>query len=1083
MRPIVIGDDSQEGWAVNAQHDTVVKFDASLSAVSTFRTLRGPVSIALYDASVGTDREQLLVVCSLSNALVRHRRSDGEILEVIPLPPEPGDLLVDVAGDRAWVSSGGVDRVAEIDLLNTSGGPIREYVVPARNPAFLTMTEAGDVLVAPRWSGNNSAVHRMPESLFPNGEFNPMANNLSVLDLADPAVAVPPGLPDEDLFWLDPTNEKAVVVARGVGTILLANGQNPSTKEFWQLNTDANNKDAALQDEPAIRGFISSNRVTRFQLPSPIDSAVVDPSQQKYIDLDQINPTGGYDRDTAVGSPYSLVFSDAGFALVAGLLTDNLTLLGSGAEWITEWDLPDGCVPRQVVLDPTEQFILVYCSGTNTIPVYFTGHIFLDGGPPVIGTVDLGFDPTPESIREGRKIFFDASNSLNNNHSCATCHDEGELDLLAWNLSDGQRDDKGPMVTQSLASINKLVPFHWRGEQQGHLLDFNAAFDGLLGGSELETGPGSDFEKFEDWVLSLEVPANPFANRERVVDDTIAPPILSPGQTETPNAISGQGEFFDPLVGNCFGCHASPAGTSNSMVGDGAVFRDAKERRHWFKTAPFTHLPMRGLQPDVSVNVFGSQQTYPRVGVGTAHAGNPRNIFHFSRFFPGIEPSDMAAFLFQFDSGLGGAVHAQVLMTPNNVAAAESELNHFLLPQAEARNADVGVFGTVSISGTERTYGWVYERDDVGNAGVFRRDDGVANRLSFFTQESSSSGATFAFVGMPVGTGRGWAIDFDQDDLLNAFEGLTPTGEDGRYVVDTDGDGDWDGYEWENGGDPFDPSVGADPSMDQDPAILSAPPEFQWTTTRVGRLTFETDELTTAHLTLVPNASTPTLEVSSDLFKRQHGMIVDRFSPGVTYLATLTITDVGGRDEMYDFSVTSTNFVDGPDVVILGDLHWTTTDPVPGVPGRYHFVADARVDFKIHLPPGLPAGGQVVIARALVNGVPVTNLDLTTQDTGFCVLSVPYLDPPIINATPGPFIVSGESDPNGLTQLDFELDGLVPGDEVDLVIEAIDDYLDTACSIGPNLGVPSQTNPVIIPVGWSFPDTPKEFRALEFVVN
>ena len=105
-----------------------------------------------------------------------------------------------------------------------------------------------------------------------------------------------------------------------------------------------------------------------------------------------------------------------------------------------------------------------------------------------------------------------------------------------------------------------------------NLLDFNGAFPNLLGGTEMGTGPGSKFEKFEKFVLSLTHPANPFQNRDRVLDATIEPPLLLPGVDS--NAVLGQADFMQ----RCERCHGSPTGTNNNMVNDGAVFFVAGDR-------------------------------------------------------------------------------------------------------------------------------------------------------------------------------------------------------------------------------------------------------------------------------------------------------------------------------------------------------------------------------------------------------------------------------------------------------------------------------------------------------------------------
>ena len=130
-------------------------------------------------------------------------------------------------------------------------------------------------------------------------------------------------------------------------------------------------------------------------------------------------------------------------------------------------------------------------------------------------------------MRAGRILFYDASHSLHNTASCATCHIEGGVDGIAWNLG-SVTDDKGPMTTQSLKSINVTAPFHWRGEQLNGLADFRGAFPGLLGGADLTD---EEFIAFEAFILSLETPPNPHQNRRRLLDDSIQPSgaIIGPG--------------------------------------------------------------------------------------------------------------------------------------------------------------------------------------------------------------------------------------------------------------------------------------------------------------------------------------------------------------------------------------------------------------------------------------------------------------------------------------------------------------------------------------------------------------------------
>jgi YVTN family beta-propeller protein len=116
------------------------------------------------------------------------------------------------------------------------------------------------------------------------------------------------------------------------------------------------------------------------------------------------------------------------------------------------------------------------------------------------------FDPTPAVIRNGRGFLYDAKLSGNGTVSCASCHIDAEMDLIAWDLGDPRgtmstnstiaspaipistnqpvHPMKGPMATQTLRGLKGLAPLHWRGDRT-NFTHFNGAFASLLGGSPL----------------------------------------------------------------------------------------------------------------------------------------------------------------------------------------------------------------------------------------------------------------------------------------------------------------------------------------------------------------------------------------------------------------------------------------------------------------------------------------------------------------------------------------------------------------------------------------------------------------------
>jgi hypothetical protein len=251
--------------------------------------------------------------------------------------------------------------------------------------------------------------------------------------------------------------------------------------------------------------------------------------------------------------------------LITGQATDNVVMLApSGAQGegtlTFEFDLPDGSIPRHAMFDPaTESFILVYCWGTNEVRVH-------DLGGNLVATVDLGFDPTPALIREGREVFHDASHSLNNNLTCGSCHIDGRTDMLAWDLSDAPYDMKGPLVVQTFKGIDRTAPFHWRGERP-QLVDFNVAFAGLLGGTTLDETPGGDFDRFKAFVFSLRGTANPGQDERNLLNDAIVEPSKKNGAIGS--AVAGQRDFMVDITlppFACVECHEFPTATNSDLI-------------------------------------------------------------------------------------------------------------------------------------------------------------------------------------------------------------------------------------------------------------------------------------------------------------------------------------------------------------------------------------------------------------------------------------------------------------------------------------------------------------------------------------
>lgn len=874
VRPMAF-DASGNLWAINHHNSTIQKFTGSSAPSTEYALPWGPASVAYWAGPTADPADdEMVVTCRASWAVVELDVASGRILHVHQLRPdatdssrqgrmaEPGDIVI--VGNQALVTCSGADTVLQIDLVTKNFFLYGRDTRPsyprflAKAPLFLSVGPDGLVYVAPLISGNNT---RVDGGLAGTSVLTPGSN---------------PGMPDVDLFRIDPATHGLTDAAVGMGTILFAHGVNPATGKMWMLNTDAHNaKINGFNDEPSANGRFLDNRVSVFSLmaggttPSGSNSPVV---------LDVVPATT---MSGSVGQPFSLTFlndvtrPEHGDAYICGLLTDNVLVMDKNLARKHEIALPPGSIPRQVLLTPDQSKLLVYCWGTNLVHVYDLNF----AAPVVYPSLQLGFDPTPTELVAGRVEFFSARHSRNKNLSCASCHVEGGSDMLAWNLSNQPIDDKGPMVTQTLVGIERLGPFHWRGERS--LDAFHGAFPGLLGNSTSTGIPldlpanSTEFKALKRYIFSLTNPANPNQSRLRILDDQLSTPD-APGAS----AVLGKKEFFESrsfagFSHACVNCHQMPTGTGGDVMDCLHAF--TRPRRTQEKPAPFHELWRK--QASAGNFLFAGTNTEFRsfLGIGFSHVGDDATLSAFvHRVAAPLEPNplaiidDITAFIHQADQGLGQAAHYAYLLNnatanpPAGVATPTDELFTYLLRgQAlglvgdtlpKRRNCDVVVFGKVGGSATPRR--WYFDRyqsrfvcDDPSLVTPGQPLPGIRT-LGDFLAQAAASGSTESnvFLGLPVGMGERFGVDYDLDGTYNAIDGA-----------------------------PLDNTVpGASPatvSFVSAPG-LSSPVQVLWTNSRTARLTFDTNVPTKYRITLSPSSSPSTPVSSSDIYSRNHSVLV-----------------------------------------------------------------------------------------------------------------------------------------------------------------------------------------------------------------
>ena len=966
-------------YAVNSYESSVKIFDFTstdtvIPFTGSFRTVHNPVSIA----SKGNN---LYVIGAGTHGLAVHDRFSGNVMGYVTLPSEPADLVID--GDTAWVTCMGEDCVAEIDISGNGASLLRVHnhkgdgdpltsddgSLRLKRPRHLFLdTQRGQLFIAPFTTGNGSTTFR--KKVKTGTGWPGRTETLTSLSLApeDTAVLIDghdasglighqshvseyPNsiLPDEDLFTLqlshppastsDP-QERVRPIARKITTLAMGHGRNAVTGDYWILGIES--KNLSFPSETAANGQFAENELeiirggtTSSTLPAANEDDVVESDDRFLLDDSPGNE---------IAFPWSLDFNTtSGLGAISGSNSARVQVRSStGASVVGTLDLLNtglpgsltGRVPRTVMWVGDD--LLVYCQEDDRILLY--EGITPTGVFPVVAShsFELGNDPTPEIVEQGREIWYDARNSEQFNLTCNTCHPGGETDGLAWALSNEHVDVKDPMFTQSLRGIDDSFPYHWRGERD--LIDFNEAFPGLLGHTaKLPAQPTeglNDYLALEQFIFSMQAPANPRAKLERHLP--VADPLFDSEEDDLEedlaSLVASPARGFEIYTNgtmqvNCNLCHALPTGSNGHVVVDNNTLPDSHANFHvsgnkWMERVQIEHVLTFKQQPliDFKLTGDGSGQLktfdyrLPLLGFGLRHNGVNRSIEDFlvDQFASVVgsgsnldaqDLADLTSFLEQVDSGTPPAAHHAVYVSSDSdVAAALNEVQTVLVGQSARSWIDVVVFGlSADAGGAMIRQSWLYDRD---------LNKFVSNGFSTGQQVDLdhfdpmvNPGSRNLFLGCIKGQGQRLGLDIDDDEVLD-FEDFTPPTTPAppfklsAWNPDSDGDGDKDGYELVAGhnGDPTDPGIVASDGID--PIMLNADNSGTTPTTapvfvgaRQLKFPIEANEEVRWSLTLL-DGSNQIYREASQTYARSHTAMIHGLRPALDSNNPLTYRGV-----------------------------------------------------------------------------------------------------------------------------------------------------------------------------------------------
>ena len=780
VNPVVVSGDGQRIYVANTTSGTVDILSASPFQVTrTVRVGMEPVSLALHPSGL-----ELWVSNHVSDSVSvvdvdPSSASYGNVIETIQALDGNGMTQFDepvgiaFAGPaKAYVALSSRNQIAVVDAASYQVSGFLD--VRAQEPRALAV-HAGKLYVAAFESGNRSQLSACPFLSPPE----------CTLDLADLAAFVTnpnlpgevknivkgPTVPDRDLFVYDTATDTEDGAISGVSTLLygLAVSGNGT---LYVTSTNARNEENGadgltladlggrmFENELAILSGCTCNTGTK-----------VCSCTKTVKNLEGGATTHANSRAT----PYGVALSADG---------STVLVTAAGASRLASFDVDGdelgvlgvGAIPKGVAF-----FAPAGPGGTayvlNTLGNSLTKVSVDASGQLVAGaSVNVGSDPTPVAVRRGNIAFNNAFASTTGNHSCGSCHPDGNTDQLLWRIGGecflANCDGDEPRTTMPVRGLAHTLPLHW----DGTLGDPFGGPDGSVGSggsnpADCSTADGDDHDCFlhlvqgslagvmcdpagscpntglsaadqDDMATFLARVSYPPA-RARRLDDTLSddsdPADLNGIAT---SARQGFADFFTDVGGvggtmrTCAdangGCHALPLGVSNNsptLQGfDAPTLRGLTDRVLQFSLGPTNAAPILAV-----ANVGGSFNGFTTDPLEPEIAWDPsigfREVTTFGAAFLafqtvyGMRPPDIWQMFEEASTGHSGALGRGLTLNTTTAPQPGTAALLAALEAADTRGV-VNLQGTILRSGVANTISY--------GAGVY----GITNAPSLTTAQ------------------------------------------------------------------------------------------------------------------------------------------------------------------------------------------------------------------------------------------------------------------------------------------------------------------------------------------------------------
>ncbi|MBX7106032.1 MAG: beta-propeller fold lactonase family protein [Gemmataceae bacterium] len=492
----------------------------------------GPVDRGPEDVVLSADGSRLFTANTLSGTVSMIRADDGRTLAEVPAGQRPTNVALSPDGKTLLASAG-------------YSGEVRSYRIE------------GDALVPgpvgkPGFFPRGLAVH-------PDGKrvFVALSQGQSVAELRLPDLEetrrIAVGRWPREMALSSDGSRLAVGVSGtgGVAVVDTATGKLDFVEDFLGLNLGQMqiSRDNSLVYFPWViyrqlpittnnikQGWVLGARIGRVKL-----------GEQARREAITLDPQG-----KAVGDPTGIVLSaDESRVYCTAAGTHELLIYRLDAMPFQDFGTPDH-IDAELLKD-REKFDRMPLPGRPTkVRLGPGGQLFVVNpqlnavqvvdpvAKRIVRTIDVGGPAEPTLVRRGEAIFHDATRSLDQWYSCATCHFEGGTNSVAMDTRNDGRFGNYKVVL-SLHNLTKTGPWTWHGWQK----NLDESIEKSLVDSMLGPKPTPDDVKaLVAYLATLTPPPNPNA----ITD-----------------AVKRGEEVFKSEKAGCARCHPAPYFTDGKI--------------------------------------------------------------------------------------------------------------------------------------------------------------------------------------------------------------------------------------------------------------------------------------------------------------------------------------------------------------------------------------------------------------------------------------------------------------------------------------------------------------------------------------